>query len=286
MAENVAGAGRSADGRRTTPVRCFSKARPPPQIFAEGDRQESGAHAPAGMEPGRGQAVPHERTGRPLRRAHPAGVDGHRRRSDADRVAGHAAVRQLCSGCEGVAPKPLSLVEKGVLKNFLLTRQPVRGFNGSNGRARLPGGYGASDGRLQQSVRAARAKPSRRRAEEKDDRRSASRATSPTGSSCARWTSLRRRRSTKLRRLLAGAASAAAVRCSHPAAGIQRLPGRPRGTGARPALPRFQRALVQGHPGRRRREQRVRIPGQRRSVGVDRVRLDRSRKLGDRALGV
>lgn len=40
---------------------------------------------------------------------------------------------------EGVIPKPLRLVEKGVLKAFLLTRQPVKGFEGSNGRARLPG---------------------------------------------------------------------------------------------------------------------------------------------------
>ena len=45
---------------------------------------------------------------------------------------------------EGVAAKPLHLVEKGVLKGFLLTRQPVKGFEGSNGRARLPGSYGAS----------------------------------------------------------------------------------------------------------------------------------------------
>jgi hypothetical protein len=45
---------------------------------------------------------------------------------------------------DGVTPKPLSLVEKGVLKNFLLTRQPMRNFNGSNGRARLPGGFGAN----------------------------------------------------------------------------------------------------------------------------------------------
>ncbi len=45
---------------------------------------------------------------------------------------------------EGVAAKPLKLVEKGVLKSFLLTRQPVRGFEGSNGRARLPGGFGAN----------------------------------------------------------------------------------------------------------------------------------------------
>jgi hypothetical protein len=45
---------------------------------------------------------------------------------------------------EGVVPGPLVLVEKGVLKNFLLTRQPVRGFSGSNGRARMPGNFGAS----------------------------------------------------------------------------------------------------------------------------------------------
>ena len=44
---------------------------------------------------------------------------------------------------EGVRPEAAALVEKGVLKNFLLTRQPVRGFEGSNGRARLPGSFGA-----------------------------------------------------------------------------------------------------------------------------------------------
>ena len=45
---------------------------------------------------------------------------------------------------EGVIPKPLSVVEKGVLKNVLMTRQPVRGLSGSNGRARLPGPFGAN----------------------------------------------------------------------------------------------------------------------------------------------
>jgi hypothetical protein len=45
---------------------------------------------------------------------------------------------------EGVPDKPLSLVEKGVLKDFLRTRQPVRGYTDSNGRARLAGSYGAS----------------------------------------------------------------------------------------------------------------------------------------------
>ncbi len=44
---------------------------------------------------------------------------------------------------EGVAPKPVSVVEKGVLRNFLTTRQPVKGSTGSNGHARLPGPYGA-----------------------------------------------------------------------------------------------------------------------------------------------
>jgi TldD protein len=44
---------------------------------------------------------------------------------------------------EGVPDKPLSLVEKGVLKDFLRTRQPVRGYNDSNGRARINGNYGA-----------------------------------------------------------------------------------------------------------------------------------------------
>jgi hypothetical protein len=44
---------------------------------------------------------------------------------------------------EGVPDKALSLVEKGVLKDFLRTRQPVRGYSDSNGRARLAGNYGA-----------------------------------------------------------------------------------------------------------------------------------------------
>jgi len=41
---------------------------------------------------------------------------------------------------EGVPEKPVSLVEKGVLKDFLRTREPVRGYNESNGRARLSSG--------------------------------------------------------------------------------------------------------------------------------------------------
>jgi len=41
---------------------------------------------------------------------------------------------------EGVPEKPVSLVEKGVLKDFLRTREPVRGYSDSNGRERLTGG--------------------------------------------------------------------------------------------------------------------------------------------------
>jgi hypothetical protein len=44
---------------------------------------------------------------------------------------------------EGVPESPIALVEKGVLKDFLRTRQPVRGYDESNGRARISGSYGA-----------------------------------------------------------------------------------------------------------------------------------------------
>jgi hypothetical protein len=40
---------------------------------------------------------------------------------------------------EGVSGGPLTLVEKGILKDFLRTRTPVRGYNESNGRALLGG---------------------------------------------------------------------------------------------------------------------------------------------------
>ena len=46
---------------------------------------------------------------------------------------------------EGVNAKPLTLVEKGILKNYLLTRQPMRGYSASNGRARLPANFGADE---------------------------------------------------------------------------------------------------------------------------------------------
>ena len=45
---------------------------------------------------------------------------------------------------EGVKPRPVPLVEKGVLKTFLTTRQPSKTLPSSNGHARFPGGFGVS----------------------------------------------------------------------------------------------------------------------------------------------
>jgi predicted Zn-dependent protease len=44
---------------------------------------------------------------------------------------------------EGVLSKPVTVIDKGRFRTFLLTRQPVRGFEASNGRARMPGPFGA-----------------------------------------------------------------------------------------------------------------------------------------------
>jgi hypothetical protein len=57
---------------------------------------------------------------------------------------GHPLFGHYTVDMDGVAPQPLSLVEKGVLKNFLLTRLPMRNFSTSNGRARLQGRFGAN----------------------------------------------------------------------------------------------------------------------------------------------
>ena len=46
---------------------------------------------------------------------------------------------------EGVPVQRLTLVDKGVLKGFLLSRAPVRKFNGSNGHGRLPGRFGSEE---------------------------------------------------------------------------------------------------------------------------------------------
>jgi hypothetical protein len=73
---------------------------------------------------------------------------------------GHNLFGHYEADMEGVPPKPVNLVEKGILKTFLLTRQPVKSFGESNGHARLVGSYdvrSAAIGNL--FVRASQAKP-------------------------------------------------------------------------------------------------------------------------------
>jgi hypothetical protein len=73
---------------------------------------------------------------------------------------GHRLFGHYETDMEGVPAKPVALVEKGILKSFLLTRQPVKGFAESNGHARLVGNYdvrSAAIGNL--FVRASQTKP-------------------------------------------------------------------------------------------------------------------------------
>ncbi len=57
---------------------------------------------------------------------------------------GHTLLGHYTYDIEGVVAPPLTVVEKGLLKSFLLTRTPVlKGFESSNGRARMTGNYGA-----------------------------------------------------------------------------------------------------------------------------------------------
>jgi len=61
---------------------------------------------------------------------------------------------------EGVTPRPAAVVEKGMLKTLLTTRQPVRGVMASNGRARLPGAYGIRQPRISNLfVKASKSEP-------------------------------------------------------------------------------------------------------------------------------
>jgi hypothetical protein len=73
---------------------------------------------------------------------------------------GHKLFGHYETDMEGVPPKAVALVEKGILKSFLLTRQPIKGFSESNGHARLMGNYdvrSAAIGNL--FIRASQTKP-------------------------------------------------------------------------------------------------------------------------------
>ena len=74
---------------------------------------------------------------------------------------GQALVGHYQYDMEGVAAQPLTLVDKGSLKSMLLTRTPVlKGFDGSNGRGRLAGSFGAREpGFGNMFIRASETKP-------------------------------------------------------------------------------------------------------------------------------
>jgi hypothetical protein len=115
-----------------------------PQIFAEILGKNLAMIRRPVMEPGRGGSVPtSDLDGRIGARVLPESFDVV---DDPTQKEWHG--RPLFGNYEvdreGVVPKPLHLIEKGVLKSYLLTRQPIRSFEGSNGRARLPGSFGAS----------------------------------------------------------------------------------------------------------------------------------------------
>lgn len=60
-----------------------------------------------------------------------------------DSWKGHPLKGSYRLDAEGVAPRPLTVIEDGILKALLSTRQPTRSTKESNGRARVPGNFGA-----------------------------------------------------------------------------------------------------------------------------------------------
>ncbi len=61
----------------------------------------------------------------------------------ADEFQGAALAGSYEVDDEGVPSERVMLVDKGTLKGFLFSRQPVRTFKASNGHGRLPGGFGS-----------------------------------------------------------------------------------------------------------------------------------------------
>lgn len=57
---------------------------------------------------------------------------------------GHRLMGNYLVDNDGVPPVAVSLIEKGVLKEFLRSRLPVKGFSDSNGHGRLVAGFGAN----------------------------------------------------------------------------------------------------------------------------------------------
>ncbi len=54
-----------------------------------------------------------------------------------DKFLGHSLIGSYPVDDEGVHAKPVDVVQKGILENFLVGRRPIRGFTESNGHGRL-----------------------------------------------------------------------------------------------------------------------------------------------------
>jgi TldD protein len=114
-----------------------------PQLFAQLIGSNLGLTRKPVSEPGRTPPVPSsELEGRIGSRILPEWIDVVDDPSQQE-YRGHELLGHYPVDMEGVVPEPLTVIAKGTVSNFLLTRQPVRGFEGSNGRARLPGAFGA-----------------------------------------------------------------------------------------------------------------------------------------------
>jgi len=143
LAENVTALARASKGEEYSGPVLF-EGMAGAQIFAEVLGKNLALSRRPVMEPGRGGAPPPgDLEGRLGARVLPDSFDVVDDPSQKE-WRGRPLFGSYDVDREGVAAKPLRLVEKGILKSYLLTRQPVRGFEGSNGRARQPGAYGAN----------------------------------------------------------------------------------------------------------------------------------------------
>ena len=166
---------------------------------------------------------------------------------------------------EGVAAQPVSLIEKGVLKTFLLTRQPLKGMPGSNGHGRLPGAYGASEAGIGNLfVRSSEASPAgglKRKLIEAIQARG-----KPYGILVRKLDFPSSAPLDEVRRLLSETSGMAQpVSCT--GADLQGVSGRAGGVDSRGGVQGIERALAEGHSGGGRRRQRFRVYGQRRAAG-------------------
>jgi hypothetical protein len=57
---------------------------------------------------------------------------------------GHTLIGHYLVDNDGVPPKAVSVIEQGVLKEYLRSRLPIKGFTDSNGHGRLLAGFGAN----------------------------------------------------------------------------------------------------------------------------------------------